>query len=118
LLIEFVEEVIAESYDDPKHGTGGSGGPSSSSGGPPLGLLANKSKPSSGISKFHRMGHYGCPNKVNIYHTCTQFCVTRWGRGKTIPAPQYNTRRLKMLKKYPLPSTWIEIYDPGTYELT
>jgi len=106
----FVEEVIAESYDDPK-AAGGSGG-SISLHGP---TLANRNKVgASGIEKFQRLGHYGCPNKVNIYHNCTEYCVRRWGRGKVQPSVIDNKRRARMLKKYPMPPGWIEVYDPGT----
>ena len=55
---KFVEEVIAESYDDPSKGTSSTAS------------LANRNKVgASGIQKFERLGHYGCPNKVNVYHT-------------------------------------------------
>jgi hypothetical protein len=130
-----VEEVIAENYDEPAlignekgQSTTTTTVPSSSTSIPPstplLGLNNRKaptssfgsggsSSSSSALSKFQRLGHYGCPNKHNIHHACTQFCVTRWGRGKSQPSSEYNKRRLKMLKKYPLPSAWIEVYDPG-----
>jgi len=96
----YVEEVIAESYDDPKST-----------------VTSSSTKPSSKgatLTKFHKLGHYGCPNKSNMYHNCTQYCVSRWGRGKGQPESKYNARRLKMLKKYPLPSNWTEVYDAGT----
>jgi len=100
----FVEEVIAESYDDPKASGGGSGP-----------LLANRNRVgASGSEKFQRLGHYGCPNKVNVYHNCTEYCVRRWGRGKVQPSAVDSKRRARMLKKYPLPPGWIEVYDPGT----
>ncbi len=102
-----MEEVIAESYDPPNKSTssssgGGAGGSSSlsSGSGPSVGVVNRKIVGSSGITKFHRMGHYGnfknkiymsnftmlftyvwifigCPNKNNIHHTCSQYCVTR-----------------------------------------
>lgn len=59
-------------------------------------------------------GHYACPNKTNIYHSCTQYCVSRWGRGHVTPNADYNRRRILMLKRFPLPVGWIEIYDPGS----
>ena len=97
----FVEEVIAENYDDPKKNSTNKivQGPAP--------------KPAPVLSRFHRLGHYGCPNKVNAYHKCSQFCVTKWGRGHTQPDPSYNKKRMRMLKKYPLPSGWTEIFDPG-----
>jgi len=122
--LEFVEEVIAENYDDPVTPDNKVSSippppqPVSLSSSSMVESSSNyhssmKKSSSTSLTKFHRMGHYGCPNKSNIYHSCNQFCVTRWGRGKTQPSTEYNRRRLKMLKKYPLSSTWIEVYDPG-----
>lgn len=106
----YVEEVIAENYDDPEPI-------------PPPTLAANIPKPSARSTPsstaanlthtFHRVGHIGCPNKCSIYHICSKYCVTRYGRGKPTPDPKTNSRRLRMLKKYPLPKGWAEIYDPG-----
>ena len=59
-------------------------------------------------------GHYGCPNKSNIYHECTTFCEERWGQGIIDPDPSYMRKKQRMLLKYPLPENWVEIYDPGT----
>lgn len=56
----------------------------------------------------------GCPNKWNIYHECTMFCFERWGDGIREPNSSDEKKRRKMLKKYPLPKNWEEIYDPGT----
>lgn len=56
----------------------------------------------------------GCPNKWNIYHECTAFCKEHWGAGKPNPSPNSERKRLRMLKKYPLPEGWDEVYDPGT----
>ncbi|XP_055953007.1 polyglutamine-binding protein 1-like [Argiope bruennichi] len=55
----------------------------------------------------------GCPNKWNIYHDCTDFCKENWGSGKDNPSPKTERKRLLMLKKYPLPNNWEEVYDPG-----
>ncbi|GIY98862.1 polyglutamine-binding protein 1 [Caerostris extrusa] len=55
----------------------------------------------------------GCPNKWNIYHDCTPFCKENWGSGKDHPSPKTERRRLLMLKKYPVPDGWEEVYDPG-----
>jgi len=90
----FVEEVIAESYDDPNADT-----QQSSANNPEI--LAT-------------VGHVGCPNKFNVYHTCSNYCITKWGKGKQQPSMRYHTVRLRMLTKYPLPSSWLEVYDPGS----
>lgn len=59
------------------------------------------------------LGYKGCPNKCNIYHKCTTFCVKRWGDGIKKPSEQYVTRQKRLLKKYPLPKHWREVYDHG-----
>ncbi|CAL8143190.1 unnamed protein product [Orchesella dallaii] len=99
----FVEEVIAESYDDPKT----IAPPQKSK------LTLEKEKNKENVTKLIRLGHQGCPNKNNIYHTCSSFCVKQWGVGKTHPEAKYDARRRKMLKKYPLPPGWLEVFDSG-----
>lgn len=59
-------------------------------------------------------GYDSCPNKWNPYHSCTPFCSEKWGEGKSVPDPEYERRRQKMLMVYPLPDGWQDIYDPGT----
>uniref|UniRef100_A0A914UZU4 WW domain-containing protein n=1 Tax=Plectus sambesii TaxID=2011161 RepID=A0A914UZU4_9BILA len=86
------EEVIAESYDD-------------------------DSKTTSTIRKqaSNAAGAPGCPNKWNPFHSCVEFCYDYWREGtpeNRLPV-EYNRRRLRMLKKYPLPNGWKEVYDPG-----
>ncbi|CAH0382322.1 unnamed protein product [Bemisia tabaci] len=58
-------------------------------------------------------GYPGCPNKCNIYHECTKFCEENWGEGHIEPDLRYLHRRKLLLEKYPLPSNWREIFDPG-----
>ncbi|KAH7987004.1 hypothetical protein HPB49_025762 [Dermacentor silvarum] len=83
------EEVIAEDYDDISRPVGGGetrvGGPIP-----------------------------GCPNKWNLYHECSAFCQQQWGAGKLKESPHTERKRLRMLRKYPLPEGWSELYDPGT----
>ncbi|CAB0009954.1 unnamed protein product [Nesidiocoris tenuis] len=62
----------------------------------------------------HFKGVPGCPNKSNIYHECTPFCAKRWGKGITTPDPKYLKKQARLLQKFPLPTTWKEVYDPGT----
>lgn len=59
------------------------------------------------------LGYKGCPNKCNIYHKCTTFCVKRWGDGIKRPSEEYVIRQKRLLKKYPLPKHWREVYDNG-----
>ncbi|KAL1122979.1 hypothetical protein AAG570_003303 [Ranatra chinensis] len=59
-------------------------------------------------------GHPGCPNKWNIYHECTSYCVRRWGKGISKPDAKYLRKQSRLLGKYPLSNNWKEVYDPGT----
>ncbi|KAJ1530794.1 hypothetical protein ONE63_005644 [Megalurothrips usitatus] len=92
------EEVIAEDYDERERGRLGGDDDD------PMNA-ANLEK------KFQ--GHSGCPNKYNIYHDCSKACIELWGAGKAEPDARYLRRKIKMLKKYPLPDNWKEVYDPG-----
>lgn len=65
------------------------------------------------IGETNVTGYKGCPNKYNIYHKCNIYCVTRWGNGIVEPDKGYLKRKARLLKKYPLPKGWKEIYDPG-----
>uniref|UniRef100_A0A0K2SZS9 Putative LOC100114829 [Nasonia vitripennis] n=1 Tax=Lepeophtheirus salmonis TaxID=72036 RepID=A0A0K2SZS9_LEPSM len=87
------EEVIAESYD-------------------------NEDEPEvtkkSITDKTKFMGYPGCPNKVNPYHMCSLFCLSRWGKGKLKPDDRdYKAKYEAMMKKIHLPEHWKEKYDPG-----
>ena len=81
--IEPLEEVIAEDYDD------------------------NRLDPKT------RLVVKGCPNKYNIYHDCTAFCQKRWSDVSERPSPKTKRKYQKLVKKYPLPEEWQEVYDPG-----
>ncbi|XP_022191914.2 polyglutamine-binding protein 1 [Nilaparvata lugens] len=104
-----VEEVIAEDYDDQEN----------------QGNLLNKLSTklvdydvedfiTSVYEEKKFLGYPGCPNKYNIYHECTIGCKELWKDGISEPDPKYLKRKTAMLLKYPLPSHWKEIYDPGT----
>lgn len=58
-------------------------------------------------------GHRGCPNKSNIYHECSKFCVKKWKQGKTTPDEKYLDIKRKVLELWPLPPGWEEVYDEG-----
>lgn len=58
-------------------------------------------------------GHKGCPNKSNIYHECSKYCVKRWKAGKTVPRENYLEYKKKALEMWPLPPGWEEVYDEG-----
>lgn len=56
-----------------------------------------------------------CPNLKNPFHECTAFCFDRYGR-RTFKSSSSNMIRLRerMLRRYPLPSNWVEVGDPVT----
>ncbi|XP_026760706.1 polyglutamine-binding protein 1 [Galleria mellonella] len=58
-------------------------------------------------------GHKGCPNKSNIYHECSKFCVKTWKLGKLTPDETYLENKRKVLERWPLPPGWEEVYDEG-----
>lgn len=57
-------------------------------------------------------GYKNCPNKYNIFHKCTLYCVSSYGDGVE-PDREYLRRKRKLLQKYPLPKEWKEIFDSG-----
>uniref|UniRef100_A0A1A9UPG6 WW domain-containing protein n=1 Tax=Glossina austeni TaxID=7395 RepID=A0A1A9UPG6_GLOAU len=59
------------------------------------------------------LGYKGCPNKYNVWHKCTLYCVNRWAEGVPKPNVEYMKRYKRLLRKYPLPHGWVEMYDPG-----
>lgn len=58
-------------------------------------------------------GSDGCPNKYNIYHRCSLFCAETFGDGIKEPSSGYLKRKVRLLKRHPLPKDWKEIYDHG-----
>ncbi|KAI1712146.1 WW domain-containing protein [Ditylenchus destructor] len=66
-------------------------------------------------SEKYRGGAPGCPNKYNHYHLCTDFCFDHWREGysESSLSQKYRAGREKLLKDYPLPPGWREVYDAG-----
>lgn len=58
-------------------------------------------------------GYKGCPNKYNIYHKCSLFCVKTFGDGFVEPSKIYLKRKTRLLRRYPLSGDWKEVYDSG-----
>lgn len=58
-------------------------------------------------------GVRGCPNKWNVHHICTVFCLERWGEGYLKPSKSYRERYVRLIERYPLPKTWISVWDSG-----
>jgi len=56
----------------------------------------------------------GCPNKVNLHHSCTDYCLNTYGKGKECPSPRTESKYQSLLKRFPLPPSWNDIWEPGT----
>lgn len=55
-----------------------------------------------------------CPNKYNIYHECSQYCMDNYGNTPaTLPSLGLRKQLAFILKRYPLTSNWTVVYDPG-----
>ena len=97
-----LDEVIAENYD------GGNSGsvPSNLKGISPVPIIENG-------TLIHEVA--ACPNLANPYHECTAYCFDRYGRRPFRSVDQRLGRlRDRMLRRYPLPSQWLEVGDPVT----
>lgn len=56
----------------------------------------------------------GCPNKYNVYHTCTQYCMDNHGEPETTePTLEQRKQLASILKTYPLPDDWVVVFEPG-----
>lgn len=56
----------------------------------------------------------GCPNKYNIYHSCSKYCLNTYGQLEdTNPSLEHRKYLLVLLRAYPLPPDWSIVYDPG-----
>ncbi|XP_049877704.1 polyglutamine-binding protein 1 [Pectinophora gossypiella] len=97
-IVQANEEIIAEDYDSK-----------------PDDSIAKEQywEGIEGVNVDPIKGHKGCPNKSNIYHECTKFCVKKWKQGKVIPDEVYLENKRKVLEIWPLPSGWEEVYDEG-----
>lgn len=58
-------------------------------------------------------GYKGCSNKYNIYHKCSLYCATAFGDGIKEPPKSYAKRKIRLLRRHPLPKDWKEVYDEG-----
>uniref|UniRef100_A0A0X3QAE8 WW domain-containing protein n=1 Tax=Schistocephalus solidus TaxID=70667 RepID=A0A0X3QAE8_SCHSO len=55
-----------------------------------------------------------CPNQANPYHDCVAYCFERYGRRTFHTDQRLGRLRDRMLRRYPLPSHWLEVGDPAT----
>ena len=55
-----------------------------------------------------------CPNIINRYHKCSDYCSKKWGCKKFRPDQKMIDKKEKLLAKYPIPDGWMEVGDPNT----
>lgn len=56
----------------------------------------------------------GCPNKYNIYHECSQYCVSNYSQpGNLSPTIEQRKQLALVLRTYPMSNEWTVVYDPG-----
>lgn len=58
-------------------------------------------------------GYRGCPNKYNIHHKCTLHCMNAYGDGVLEAGREYTRRQQRLLRRYPLPRDWKEVWEYG-----
>lgn len=102
------EEIIAENYDEEEEG------PSFDYEyvrKPEENLWKEKMK--TRMTEGGYAGYKCCPNKYNIFHKCTVFCMENWSESNNEPSDEYLKRKKRLLKRYPLPQGWVEVFDSG-----
>uniref|UniRef100_A0A1B0GQN4 Polyglutamine tract-binding protein 1 n=1 Tax=Phlebotomus papatasi TaxID=29031 RepID=A0A1B0GQN4_PHLPP len=82
------EEIIAEDYDDIEEPEQYDFEPVKK---PPENFWSESLKRR--ITEGNNLGYKGCPNKYNIFHKCTLFCINRWGDGIAHPSEEYMRRK-------------------------
>lgn len=56
----------------------------------------------------------GCPNKYNIYHHCSQYCLDNHNKlESTSPTMEQRKQLALLLKTYPISNEWTVVFDPG-----
>lgn len=105
LIAEEVEEVFAWDYDE-AHPTKTA---------PEQPVVEDEPETGGEIDSELIHEELACPNRTNQYHTCSQYCIKRWGHMKWAPDAKMAGRRERLLRNHPLPDTWLEVGDPNTY---
>lgn len=94
------EEVIAENYDDDEDEEKKSDEGGNESDEEPV-----------ACNKIPTVA--GCPNKTNLYHDCTEYCLKTYGSGKEVPSPTTERKYRNLLRRFPLPNGWQDVWEPG-----
>ncbi|KAH8295173.1 hypothetical protein KR018_008178 [Drosophila ironensis] len=116
--VETIEEIIAENYDDDEKN--GSPYPYKEESAPEPKrrsveeqFWSHRIKERIGVNESYH-GYKLCPNKYNIWHKCSLYCVNRWtSSSNSQPSQQYLKRYKRLLRKYPLEAGWKDVYDKG-----
>ncbi|KAH8236620.1 uncharacterized protein PQBP1 [Drosophila bipectinata] len=113
---EAIEEIIAENYDDDDKNSSPyvyKEEPEPKRKNPEEQFWSNRIKERIGVNESHH-GYKLCPNKYNIWHKCSLYCVNRWTNAPNLqPSQKYLKRYKRLLRKYPLESSWKDVYDKG-----
>lgn len=113
---EAIEEIIAENYDEddknPPSDYNELKTPPSKFTSANENLWPERIKERIGVTESYHGFKY-CPNTYNIWHTCTLYCVNKWANVRPKPKEGYLRRYKRLLRKYPLPADWTEIFDSG-----
>lgn len=55
----------------------------------------------------------GCPNKYNIYHECSQYCVDNYSKPESLEPTMEQRRGLALILKKYQSNEWTVVWDPG-----
>lgn len=116
-ISEAIEEIIAENYDDDdksgpypyKEDTS----PEPKRRSVEEKFWSHRIKERIGVNESYH-GYKLCPNKYNIYHKCSLYCVNKFNSSPlSQPSHRYLKRYKRLLRKYPLEAGWKDVYDKG-----
>ncbi|KAH8341912.1 uncharacterized protein PQBP1 [Drosophila kikkawai] len=116
-ISEAIEEIIAENYDDDDKGAPYA--PYKEEPEPKRKSVeeqfwSHRIKERIGVNESHH-GYKLCPNKYNIWHKCSLYCVNKFNSTphSSQPSQEYLKRYKRLLRKYPLEAGWKDMYDKG-----
>ena len=101
--------MFAESYDDPSNSTDVTNQTANKVTETPEPTKEDKSEFTDLVYDMS-----ACPNKINRYHKCSEFCDNQWGRAAFKHIENLNAKHERLLRKHPLPDNWLEVGDPST----
>ncbi|XP_016952551.1 uncharacterized protein LOC108026228 [Drosophila biarmipes] len=118
-ISEAIEEIIAENYDDDDKSAPypykEDSAPEPKRRSTEEQFWSHRIKERIGVNESYH-GYKLCPNKYNIYHKCSLYCVNKFNSSPlshSQPSHKYLKRYKRLLRKYPLEAGWKDIYDKG-----